>query len=381
MSETHTETTTEATSTVSPLPPKMTLPQSHEARRVLEVLTGLQSKFRNGLDAHAERFGDGRSLEHTSWLRDEGQHGGGWRYEGTDRGILNRGSLNISSVHYDDLPDKRLSSATALSCIVHPSHPRAPSLHTHISWTELRSGEGGGWRFMADLNPSLPRDDHRDRFLSDLTTRLSEVLSQEWVDHALAQGDRYFWIPTLDRHRGVAHIYLEQWRGEDADADLALAQRFGAQVIETYLALLDDALSDAPAPTQSELEAQRAYHSAYWLQVLTLDRGTSSGLLVHRQNDVGILGSLPQRVDRALLTSWVTRLPSPQDELLRSLIETLPSGSICELTPSIRGALAEVVRAHYKAHPEALAFQARGDVLPPTIANHQSEQQVDRPLP
>jgi len=30
------------------------------------------------------------------------------------------------------------------------------------------------------------------------------------------------------------------------------------------------------------------------------------------------------------------------------------------------------VRRHYAEHPEALALQAQGDVVPPTVANHRS---------
>ena len=78
-------------------------------------------------------------------------------------------------------------------------------------------------------------------------------------------------------------------------------------------------------PVLDEATAQQlAYHTLYFFQVLTLDRGTTSGLLVHDQNDLGIMGSLPAWVDRA----------------------------------------------HYRAHPEAVALQAAGDVVPPTVATH-----------
>lgn len=350
----------------------ITYPQSSRAQQVLDALKLLQQSFREGIDELSIHHGDGEPLRYTSWLRDSGAHGGGWRYEGSDLGILNRGSLNISSVHYDDLPQKRLSSATALSCIIHPHHPRAPSLHTHISWTELKSESGGGWRLMADLNPSLPDQDQRELFVQQVSQSLS-ALPEAWLDYAKAQGDRYFWIPYLNRHRGVAHFYLEQWKSEDPSEDLQLARRFGAQVIQTYLELLKRTLAHSIAPTQEELRAQLDYHSAYLFQVLTLDRGTSSGLLVHNQNDVGILGSLPQRVDRALLTSWVQHLPDPQNLLLQELIAVLPEDPIVTLNPEVRQRLADVVRAHYQEHPQAIALQARGDILPPTVAHHQGE--------
>jgi len=41
--------------------------------------------------------------------------------------------------------------------------------------------------------------------------------------------------------------------------------------------------------------------AATWTE--TADRGTTSGLLVHDENDVGILGSLPSHVDKKLLES------------------------------------------------------------------------------
>ena len=355
----------------------MTRPQSTQAQEVLALLTQLQKSFREGLNQLSRDYGDHQPLIRTTWLRDEGKHGGGWRDEGTDLGILNRGSLNISSVHYDDLPKKRLSSATALSCIVHPNKPRAPSLHTHISWTELKTQKGGGWRLMADLNPSLPDKNQQQYFIDQVSQSLS-ALPAEWVKYAREQGDRYFWIPSLKRHRGVAHFYLEQWQSEDRLADLQLAQRFGTQVIQTYLSLLETSLKESVTPTPLEHQTQLEYHSAYFLQVLTMDRGTSSGLLVHNQNDVGILGSLPQRVDRELLISWISLQPSPQSLLLTELIDALPTQKIVSLTSDLRRDLADIVRTHYRTYPEALALQARGEILPPTVANHQSEVSITK---
>jgi coproporphyrinogen III oxidase len=112
------------------------------------------------------------------------------------------------------------------------------------------------------------------------------------------------------------------------------------------------------------------YHTVYLFQVLTLDRGTTSGLLVHGDNDVGILGSLPSRVDRALLASWRDRVPEVQAPLVDALVEALEPGETSPVDVPAKRRLADAVRAHYRAHPEALQLQARGDVLPPTVANH-----------
>lgn len=346
----------------------LTPPSSPKALQVRDALEALRSRFAEGLDRLSRKHGDGESLQPATWLRDGGRHGGGTRLETTGTALLNRASLNISTIHYDDLPQKRLSSATALSCIVHPAHPRAPSMHMHISWTELRQSPGG-WRIMGDLNPSIPDEGERQRFLRAFADGLAAA-PEGTLRGALAQGDRYFAIPALERHRGVAHAYLEQYRSDDPEADHALAVAFGEAVIDAYIAIVDDALTDRAAPTPDERRQQLTYHSLYLLQVLTLDRGTSSGLLVHNQNDVGILGSLPNHIDRDQLSAWIPRLPAPQDRLLHNIVEALPDTTPSTLTPELRAALAQTVRAHYQAHPEALKLQARGDVLPPTVANH-----------
>ena len=344
-----------------------TEPSSDKARRVRTLLDALQRRFSQGLNDLSKSRGDGAELTMAQWLRDAGRHGGGRRFEATETATINRASVNVSAIHYDDLPQKRLSSATALSCIVHPSHPLAPSMHMHLSWTELRGGTGG-WRIMADLNPAVVVESDRRHFIG-AARRAFEGVPEGVFEDALAQGDRYFNIPCLDRHRGVVHLYLEQWNSGDEAADEALVERVGEVVIDTYLGLVDAAFAGRP-PTAQEREEQLRYHSVYLLQVLTLDRGTSSGLLVHNQNDVGILGSLPNRVDRGLLESWIPRLPAPQDGLLRAIVEALPDSHPSVLTPTVRAALAQVVRGHYQRHPEALHLQARGDVLPPTVANH-----------
>lgn len=315
------------------------------------------------MESAASGAGHPSSFEPVSWLRDEGLHGGGTRLQCADTAIFDRASVNVSGIHYDDRPDRRLGSASALSTIVHPRPPVAPSMHMHISYTEMRSGSGY-WRMMADLNPSHPNPAHTERFRRALADA-----SGDWFDGAAQQGDRYFHIAALDRHRGVAHFYLEQFNSGDWDADAALAKRLGNAVIAVYGDLVGETVGSGPA-SDSEAATQLAYHTLYFFQVLTLDRGTTSGLMVHAQNDVGILGSLPSHVDRELLSSWRGRVPDVQAPLVDALANALPSGRRVIVDVEAKVRLAQAVRAHYHANPEALDLQARGDVVPPTVANH-----------
>jgi coproporphyrinogen III oxidase len=337
---------------------------STRAARALELVGSLQQRFVQGLEGLAHELGSPQRFAAVEWLRDEGRHGGGVRYETADGGLFGRGSVNVSQVHYDDVPGKQLGSANAISTIIHPAHPLAPSVHIHISWTEMKDG-AGYWRMMADLNPSNEIEADKTTFLAAL-----QQAAPAQFDEAVAQGERYFYIPVLGRHRGVAHFYLENYNSGDAAADFALARSVGETAIDTYLAILGRTLHAVSEPSAEQRARQLAYHTLYFLQVLTLDRGTTTGLLVHDQNDTGIMGSLPARVDRDLLRSWVERMPAPQDALLTALTKALPPDSPAYVDVAAKQRLAAVVRAHYRSHPGAIVMQASGDVTPSTVQNH-----------
>ncbi|MEE9383484.1 MAG: coproporphyrinogen III oxidase [Nannocystaceae bacterium] len=339
--------------------------RSRGATLAFALVQRLQRRYARGLEA-LEGDDRPRAFRYVEWSRDEGRHGGGNRLVASPGGVFNRASINVSQVHYDNLPHKRLSSATALSAIVHPDNPHAASMHMHISWTEMRDTTGY-WRLMADLNPSIENVATTAAFLACL-----RGAAGAYFEEGRAQGDRYFMIPALGRTRGTAHFYLEGHRGSDptGEEDRALALGFGEAVIACYLDLLERERGRAGEASAEACAQQLAYHTLYLFQVLTLDRGTTSGLLVHDQNDAGILGSLPARIDRALLASWATKVPAPQQELVHALVACLSPRCPSPVDEAAKLALANAVRSHYAAHPEALALQARGDRTPATVENH-----------
>jgi len=341
-----------------------TAASSNRATEALNLLSALQNRFVEGLTRLTESHASSQGFTPVEWFRDEGVHGGGVRFETADGELYGRGSVNVSQVHYDDMPEKKLGSASAISTIIHPAHPLAPSVHIHISWTEMKSGQGY-WRMMADINPSNENEAEREQFLTTMKNAAPDQFAE-----AKAQGDRYFFIPALNRHRGVAHFYLENYATDDAEADLMLARSVGEAAIDGYLKILTAALDNPTEATEAEQANQLAYHTLYLFQVLTLDRGTTTGLLVHNQNDVGIMGSLPAYVDRDLLDSWIARMQPPQDKLLKALIDALPEQNPALVNEAVKQKLAAVVRNHYRAHPQAIAMQASGDSIPPTVDNH-----------
>jgi len=313
-----------------------------------------------------EKLSNPNSFKPVTWLRNQGEQGGGVRYVSTDTKTFNRASINISQIQYEQDKTRSLASATALSAIIHPENPYAPSIHMHISWTEMKNGKAY-WRIMADLNPAIKQEKTKQHF----TQTLQQVAGKQYL-LASQQGDQYFYIPALDKYRGVSHFYLEEYNSGNPQGDFDLANQLGRSVIDCYQDILDLIIKQYTHPTPEDYQQQLSYHTLYLFQVLTLDRGTTSGLLIHNQNDLGIMGSLPAQVDKALLINWLPLLPTPQNQLLENIINTLPEETPCPINDKIKLTLAEVLRKHYQQYPQALAMQAKGNITPTTVEQHQS---------
>ncbi len=334
------------------------------AVQAYDLTEGLQHYFVRKLDALSKKYGDDRPFAPVEWLREEGRFGGGVRYEARDETLFDHGSVNLSQIHYEKAPEKKLASATAISTIIHPRNPYAPSMHMHISRTQMKNGDGY-WRIMADLNPSVPNETHREAFMQTL-----KEAGGVHFEAGREAGDCYFYISALKRHRGVAHFYLEGFDSGDFEADSRYARAFGDAVIDRYIEIVTKVFESAPKADEAARKQQLAYHTLYLFQVLTLDRGTTSGLLVHDQNDVGIMGSLPSHVDVDLLKNWIAEVPAPQEKLVAAIAQILGGSGIAEVDIEKKKRLAEAVRNHYRTCPEALKLQAGSVMVPPTVANH-----------
>lgn len=313
------------------------LATSDKAQFALTHLSQVQHYFVEKL----EKVSTGSTFTSVEWLRDNGIHGGGQRFEASSNMVFNRASVNVSQVQYEDNPEKAFLSATALSTIIHPQHPLAPSIHIHVSWTELRNGQKY-WRLMADLNPAVIDDNETALFIDML-----KQSSGEYFESGIEQGNTYFHIPALNKHRGVSHFYLEGFTGNEQTPPL-FAIDFARNAIDCYINILTDKFSHLAPPSEIELQQQLDYHTLYFYQVLTLDKGTTAGLLIHNQNDVGTLGSLPAYINRELLKSWILISPAQQQPLVSALVEILPMQKNVQITSEIKAKIALAIRQHYK---------------------------------
>ncbi|QOP43912.1 coproporphyrinogen III oxidase [Sulfurimonas sediminis] len=340
------------------------LADSKEAQEAYTLVTALQKRFVDKLDTLSQNFGAGKKFKEVTWLRDEGIHGGGNRFEAQDKKLFNTASVNVSQVHYDDMPEKNLKSATAISTIIHPNNPHVPSVHIHISLTELRNAPSY-WRIMADLNPAIANEEDKKMFDSAL-----KKLGRENYEAGRAQGDKYFTIPALQRTRGISHFYLENYKTDNKQADADFAKNFGEGIIDTYINITTNALQTRTEISKEALQQQLDYHTLYLFQVLTLDRGTTSGLFIHDQNDIGIMGSLPLHVNKALLLSWKNKMQKPQDKLVQNIADAIADKGVIDTFTKEK--LAKTVRTHYNKYPQALSMQASGNTIPNTVGNHKN---------
>ena len=340
----------------------MNMSKSQDAIKAYELVRALQKRFVDKLDDLSAKYGENKKFEEVQWLRNNGLYGGGNRFEARDEVLFNTASVNVSQVHYDKDVTKSLQSASAISTIIHPKNPNVPSIHIHISLTSFKDGNSY-WRIMADLNPSLENMEDKKIFDECL-----KQISKENYEEGTKQGEKYFFIPALNRHRGVSHFYLENYKTEDKQKDFDFALDFGKSVIDTYIDIISNAFETRKTFSVQDIKKQLDYHTLYLFQVLTLDRGTTSGLLIHNENDVGIMGSLPKFVNKKLLTSWIENMQTPQNELLENIIASIEDNGV--INAQIKEKLAQTVRKHYKKHPDSLKYQASGNTIPNTVNNH-----------
>lgn len=348
------------------LSPQMTAMQHREATQT--VLTDVQEYFVKKLEAVSV---DGVTSEFkpSAWVRDEGTHGGGQRFGVVDVPVFNRASVNYSGVFYDDKPDSPVSSATAISVIIHPRNPYAPSMHCHFSYTEPRN-KAPYWRMISDLNPSLHNPDAKNKFdnkLREVVAEHGSSLPPKMFEHAKLFGDKYFFMPELNMYRGTSHFFIPELPDSqhDPSASRNLAEKLAKATIDTYTSIIQERMDSKPLDdvTESEKKQQLAYHTAYFYQVLFLDRGTTAGIMAHSDNDVGTLASLPNYIDRTLLETWLANnVQPPHDVLLRRILDALPKMDEVHVTDEIRAQLAKLCREYYLEDKTRPAFQASMDV-------------------
>ncbi len=242
---------------------------------------------------------DGCPFREDLWTRPGG--GGGRTRVIRDGGVFEKGGVNVSEVHGE--VDAKLSDqlagegssfyATGISLVLHPRHPRVPTVHANFRY--LERGErwwfGGG----ADLTPYVlfPEDARGfHRVWKDVCDRYDPgyyARFKKWCDE-------YFYLPHRGEGRGIGGIFFDHLSADDAagrERLLAWWKDLGGAFLDAYVPIVERRKNEPW--NDSEREFQLLRRGRYVEFNLLYDRGTVFGLRSKGRIE-SILMSLPPAV-------------------------------------------------------------------------------------
>ncbi len=196
--------------------------------------------------------------------------------------------------------------ATAISLIVHPHNPYAPTTHMNLRYFQIDADEpmwyfGGGY----DLTPYYGfREDcvHWHQVARKSAGEHYPLLKQ--------QCDEYFYLPHRQECRGIGGLFFDDWTHGGFDTSFAFVRSIGDSFLSAYLPILLRRLDHTYGERERDFQLYRRGRYAEFN--LAIDRGTKYGLQSGRRIE-SVLASLPP------LVKWVynhqAEAGSPEAEL------------------------------------------------------------------
>ncbi len=182
--------------------------------------------------------------------------------------------------------------AAAISLIVHPRNPHAPTTHMNLRFFLVEADSpdwyfGGGY----DLTPFYPYEEdilHWHRTAADACGEHYAALKSAC--------DEYFFLTHRGECRGIGGVFFDDWKTGGFDTSFDFVRRVGDTFTDAYVPILDRR-KEAPY-SESEREFQLIRRGRYAEFNLVIDRGTKYGLQSGRRVEA-VLASLPP------LARWV----------------------------------------------------------------------------
>jgi coproporphyrinogen III oxidase len=262
---------------------------------VKTYLLDLQDRICAGLSEE-----DGGTFIEESWQRDAG--GGGRSRVLSDGAVIEKGGVNFSHVHGNELPPSASASrpelagrgfqALGVSLVIHPRNPYAPTSHANVRFfLAEKEGEAPVWWFGGgfDLTPFYGfEDDCRDwhRAAHDAVAPFGDDLYprfKQWCDD-------YFFLPHRNETRGIGGLFFDDFNEQDFEHSFGLMRSVGDAFLPAYRPILARR-KDAPYG-ERERDFQLYRRGRYVEFNLVYDRGTLFGLQSGGRTE-SILMSLP----------------------------------------------------------------------------------------
>ena len=176
--------------------------------------------------------------------------------------------------------------ATAISLIVHPRNPYAPTTHMNLRFFIVQTEVpiwyfGGGF----DLTPYYGFEEdavHWHRVAADAAGGHYPAMKEAC--------DEYFFLSHRNEPRGIGGIFFDDWTHGGFAESFELVRRIGDAFLPAYLPILTRRISAAYGERERNFQLYRRGRYAEFN--LVLDRGTRYGLQSGRRVE-SVLASLP----------------------------------------------------------------------------------------
>ena len=266
---------------------------------VKAFLMDLQDRICQALEA----ADGGAKFVEDSWDREEG--GGGRSRVITNGAIFEKGGVNFSHVHGNQMPASatahrpelqgRNFEAMGVSLVMHPTNPMIPTSHANVRFfIAEKEGEDPVWWFGGgfDLTPYYGNEDdcvfwHQvakdacDPFGSDVYPRY-----KKWCDD-------YFFLKHRGEPRGIGGLFFDDLNELGFDQSFALMQSIGNAYAQAYVPIVERRRNDPYGEQERDFQLHR--RGRYVEFNLVFDRGTLFGLQTGGRTE-SILMSLPPEV-------------------------------------------------------------------------------------
>jgi coproporphyrinogen III oxidase len=263
---------------------------------VKHYLLDLQDRLCSAFEAS-----DGRARFHEdAWDRPEG--GGGRTRVIQDGAVFEKGGVNFSHVHGDELPAAasarrpelagRSFQALGVSVVMHPVNPFVPTSHANVRFFIAEKEDeppvwwfGGGF----DLTPYYPFDEDC-RFWHETARDLCAPFGDDVYPEHKRWCDEYFHLKHRNETRGIGGLFFDDLNAWDFDTCFAYMRAVGEGYLAAYRPIVDKRKHHAYG--EREVDFQRYRRGRYVEFNLVYDRGTLFGLQSGGRTE-SILMSLP----------------------------------------------------------------------------------------
>ena len=266
---------------------------------VKAFLMDLQDRICNELAA----ADGGAEFVEESWDRPEG--GGGRSRVITNGAVFEKGGVNFSHVHGNQMPASatahrpelqgRNFEAMGVSLVMHPKNPKVPTSHANVRFfIAEKEGEEPVWWFGGgfDLTPYYGNEedcvfwhqvakDACDPFGDDVYPRY-----KKWCDD-------YFFLKHRGEPRGIGGLFFDDLNELGFDQSFALMQSIGNAYTKAYVPIVERRRDESYGEAERDFQLHR--RGRYVEFNLVFDRGTLFGLQTGGRTE-SILMSLPPEV-------------------------------------------------------------------------------------